>query len=85
VASPDQTRTDEDILRRIDALIAEEHHLYHDRELTVADRDRLDQLSAEVDRLWDELRRLRAMRRAGGAFEQPKPSGRDFKPSKGAE
>ena len=67
MASPDQTRTDEDILRRIDALIAEEHHLYHDREL------------------WDELRRLRAMRRAGGAFEQPKPSGRDFKPSKGAE
>jgi hypothetical protein len=85
VASPDQTRTDEDILRRIDALIVEEHHLYHDRELTVADRDRLHQLSTEVDRLWDDLRRLRAKRGAGLAFELPNPSGRASKPSKGAE
>jgi hypothetical protein len=82
VASQEPSASD-DLLRRIDGLIAEEHHVYHERELTLADRDRLDQLSVEVDRLWDKLRRLRAMRRTGRIADQTDKPARAQKRAKG--
>jgi hypothetical protein len=67
--------SDHDILRHIETLIAEEHRLYHQPELTVTDRDKLESLAAEVDGLWDELRRIRAERRTGVVSQRPHQSG----------
>ena len=61
--------TDEDVIARIDALVAEEHHL-HERAgegepLTEADNDRLAALEVQLDQCWDLLRQRRARRDAG--------------------
>ena len=64
--------SDESILDRIEALVAEEHRLQH-READDAvddaalgeDRRHLDQVSVELDRCWDLLRQRRARRSAG--------------------
>jgi hypothetical protein len=63
---------DESILGRIEKLVQEEHALLG-REQTDAkrddaladDRDRLAQVSVELDRCWDLLRQRRALRSAG--------------------
>ena len=64
--------SDESILDRIEALVAEEHRLQHreaddavDEEALGEDRRRLDQVSVELDRCWDLLRQRRARRSAG--------------------
>lgn len=63
---------DESILSRIEALVQEEHTLKAResgdavREQALArDRDRLEQVSVELDRCWDLLRQRRALRGAG--------------------
>lgn len=63
---------DESILSRIEALVQEEHTLMAResgdavREQALArDRDRLEQVSVELDRCWDLLRQRRALRGAG--------------------
>jgi hypothetical protein len=64
--------SDESILTRIEALVAEEHDL-HTRERADAtsvdslsgERERLQAVSVELDRCWDLLRQRRALRDAG--------------------
>jgi Protein of unknown function (DUF2630) len=65
---------DQSILSRIESLVAEEHSLQHreqdDAERTqaeplAADRERLEQVSVELDQCWDLLRQRRARRAAG--------------------
>jgi hypothetical protein len=63
---------DQSILRRIEALVEEEHSLMG-REQSDAtraealdgDRERLEDVSVELDRCWDLLRQRRARRDAG--------------------
>jgi len=64
--------SDESILDRIEALVAEEHRLHHREEddavddaALAEDRRRLDRVSVELDRCWDLLRQRRARRSAG--------------------
>jgi hypothetical protein len=64
--------SDESILRRIEALIDEEHRLARseasdavDEAALAGDRDRLQGVSVELDRCWDLLRQRRALRGAG--------------------
>jgi Protein of unknown function (DUF2630) len=65
---------DQTILSRIEALVAEEHSLQHSEqddaeraqtEPLAADRERLQQVSVELDQCWDLLRQRRARRAAG--------------------
>ena len=66
--------SDESILSRIESLVAEEHSLQHreqgdaeqaQEEPLAADRERLEQVSVELDQCWDLLRQRRARRAAG--------------------
>jgi Protein of unknown function (DUF2630) len=64
--------SDESILDRIEALVAEEHRLQHSEEDDAVDeaalsddRGRLDEVSVQLDRCWDLLRQRRARRAAG--------------------
>jgi hypothetical protein len=64
---------DRSILSRIEALVDEEHALIGREEsdavrddALAADRRRLQDVSVELDRCWDLLRRRRALRGAGG-------------------
>jgi hypothetical protein len=63
---------DEPILNRIEALVGEEHSLLDSEqsdavqsEALAADRQRLHEVSLELDRCWDLLRQRRARRSAG--------------------
>jgi hypothetical protein len=63
---------DQSILNRIEALVGEEHALLGREESDAvesdalsADRQRLHELSTELDRCWDLLRQRRARRSAG--------------------
>jgi hypothetical protein len=65
---------DQSILSRIESLVAEEHSLQHHEqddaeraqaEPLAADRERLEQVSVELDQCWDLLRQRRARRAAG--------------------
>jgi hypothetical protein len=59
----------EDVHGHIEALVAEEHHLW-EREAAgkggEADRRRLAEIGVELDRYWDLLRRRRSAADAGG-------------------
>jgi hypothetical protein len=64
--------SDESILNRIEALVAEEHELQGQEQGDAAqgaplgeDRERLERVSVELDRCWDLLRQRRARREAG--------------------
>jgi len=64
--------SDESLLNRIEALVAEEHRLQHreaddavHEDALAEDRRRLDSVSVELDRCWDLLRQRRARRSAG--------------------
>lgn len=63
---------DNSIREHIESLVAEEHRLQnresHDatsEEALAADRERLDQVTIELDRCWDLLRQRQALRSAG--------------------
>jgi hypothetical protein len=65
---------DQTILSRIESLVAEEHSLQHreqdeaeraQAESLAVDRERLEQVSVELDQCWDLLRQRRARRAAG--------------------
>ena len=63
---------DESIQARIEALVQEEHSLLSREEDDASssdalseDKQRLDQISVELDRCWDLLRQRRALRDAG--------------------
>jgi hypothetical protein len=59
---------DDELHRRIDELVAEEHRLERShvgRPLSDAEQKRLDELGVQLDRYWDLLRQRDARRRAG--------------------
>ena len=60
---------DEEVLNRIQSLVAEEHELMAASEehggLNAEQRKRLDGLGIELDRTWDLLRQRRARRETG--------------------
>ncbi|HEY2769923.1 MAG TPA: DUF2630 family protein [Solirubrobacteraceae bacterium] len=62
--------SDESIQARIESLVQEEHTLMSreqadDDAALAEDRDRLQQVSVELDRCWDLLRQRRARRESG--------------------
>jgi Protein of unknown function (DUF2630) len=58
--------TNEEILARIDALVADEHRLRSQGHgLSEEDRLKLRDAEAHLDQLWDLMRRRNALRRAG--------------------
>jgi hypothetical protein len=60
---------DEQISSNIEALVAEEHDLFHRSEsehgLEAAEHARLEAVRVELDQCWDLLRRRRALRASG--------------------
>jgi hypothetical protein len=59
---------DNDIHRRIEELVAEEHRLWEDEAKGGAvdgDRTRLEEVKVTLDQFWDLLRQRRALRDAG--------------------
>jgi hypothetical protein len=66
---------DAEIVKRIDALVDEEHHLEAAHEgvgITEEDRDRLKDIEVQLDQCWDLLRQRRARRNAGQDPDQAK-------------
>ena len=58
---------DQDLIERIDKLVAEEHGLRERAEgLADDDRDRLAKIEVALDQCWDLLRQRRALRETGG-------------------
>lgn len=57
--------TDQSVIRHIQDLAAEEHHLYEKGDLTDAERDRLKAINVALDQYWDLLRQRRAKREFG--------------------
>ena len=57
--------TDQNVLRHIQELTDEEHHLYERGDLTDAERDRLRAIGVALDQYWDLLRQRRAKREFG--------------------
>jgi predicted transcriptional regulator len=69
---------DDELHRRIDELVAEEHRLeraHVGQALSEAEQERLNALGVQLDRYWDLLRQRDARRRAGldpdAAVERP--------------
>ncbi len=59
---------DDELHRRIDELVAEEHRLeraHVGKALSEAEQQRLHELGVQLDRYWDLLRQREARRRAG--------------------
>lgn len=59
---------DDDLVQRIDRLVAEEHELHgrhHGGGVSDEERARLDALEVQLDQCWDLLRQRRARRAAG--------------------
>jgi len=56
---------DQPLLKRIQELADEEHHLFEHPRLTDTDRDRLAKINVELDQCWDFLRQRQALRAAG--------------------
>jgi hypothetical protein len=59
---------DAELVRRIDALVEEEHHLeraHAGEGLDEAGRNRLGAIEVQLDQCWDLLRQRRARRNAG--------------------
>lgn len=65
--------SDESIARRIEKLVAEEHHLYQQKEMDEPNRKRIKELEVELDVCWDLLRQRRAKREFGQDADEAKP------------
>ena len=66
--SPSVNVDDAELVRRIDALVAEEHRLEREHlgeGISDDERQRLRQLEVQLDQCWDLLRQRRARRHAG--------------------
>jgi hypothetical protein len=64
----DHLMNDDDLHRRIDDLVAEEHRLeraHVGQPLSESEQQRMEQLGVQLDRYWDLLRQRDARRRAG--------------------
>jgi hypothetical protein len=64
----DNLMNDDELHRRIDDLVAEEHRLeraHVGQPLSESEQQRMEQLGVQLDRYWDLLRQRDARRRAG--------------------
>lgn len=61
----DPKLTDDDLLRHIERLVAEEDALYGQHAPQAADAERLKRINVALDRCWDLLRQRRALREYG--------------------
>ena len=57
--------TDQSVLKHIQGLAAEEHHLFEQESLAEADAAKLKKIQVELDQCWDLLRQRQARRAAG--------------------
>jgi len=57
--------TDQNVLKHIKDLAAEEHHLYEKGALTEDEQTRLRNINIALDQYWDLLRQRRAKREFG--------------------
>ncbi len=71
---------DNQILKHIESLVAEEEHLYTKGNLTDNEVERLHELKVELDQYWDFLRQRKALRDAGG-----NPADASMRPAKVVE
>ena len=72
--------TDKSVLGHIEHLVAEEKHLYAEKDMTDDQRKRLAAINVELDRCWDLLRQRRALREFGRD-----PDEADVRPAKVVE
>jgi len=56
---------DNQVLKHIEKLVAEEEHLYSKGNLTDTEVKKLHELKTELDQCWDFLRQRRGLREAG--------------------
>ena len=63
MADPDK---DASVLNHIQRLVAEEHRLFEEGELSSEESKRLVDVQVELDQCWDLLRQRRALRETGG-------------------
>jgi hypothetical protein len=56
---------DNNVMKHIEALVAEEDRLHAETNLSDADVKRLHKIKIELDQYWDFLRQRRALRDAG--------------------
>lgn len=71
---------DNEVLGRIDRLVAEEQALYEREghgDFTPGDRARLGEIAVSLDRCWDLLRQRRARREFGLDLEDARPRSAD--------
>ena len=57
--------SDGSVLKHIEDLVAEEHHLMQAASSAPSDHERLTQLQVQLDQYWDLLRQRRALRETG--------------------
>ena len=56
---------DNQVLKHIEKLVADEEHLYAKGNLTEEEGSRLHKMKIELDQYWDFLRQRRSLRNAG--------------------
>jgi hypothetical protein len=64
---------EKDIFGRIHNLVDEEHHLREGTDHTPEQRERLQQLEADLDQCWDLLRQRRAKKQYGENPDEAQP------------
>ena len=57
--------TDQNVLKHIEELVAEEKKLYAKGSISDEEKQQLNQINVELDRCWDLLRQRRALREFG--------------------
>jgi len=57
--------TDQNVLKHIEELVAEEKKLYAKGAVSDDEKKQLDRINVELDRCWDLLRQRRALREFG--------------------
>lgn len=65
-----QRHSEQDVLARVQTLVAEEHRLLGQSARNDAEHDRLARVQVELDQCWDLLRQRRALRETGGDPDQ---------------
>ncbi|HEY3553527.1 MAG TPA: DUF2630 family protein [Casimicrobiaceae bacterium] len=65
-----QRHSEQEVLARVQTLVAEEHRLLEQSARSGAEHDRLARVQVELDQCWDLLRQRRALRETGGDPDQ---------------
>ena len=65
-----QRHSEQNVLARVQTLVAEEHRLLDQTARSDAEHQRLAHVQVELDQCWDLLRQRRALRETGGNPDQ---------------